>query len=118
MRKFSTPNTLILLAVLLTSCMSDAPPKYIFEAWSKPDSSPESIRSDMSVCGYGKNIATGVDLTNEQIPKIHACMKSKGYSFDSSSYRPNNCYGPNAPYPCRAYWGGGQSQSIAVQPNK
>lgn len=107
---------IILLAVFLASCGSYGPPKYIWEAWSKPGSSPDSVRADMSACGYGKNLNTGIDLANEQIRTVHLCMQGKGYSFDASSYQADNCYGPNAPYPCRAYWSGGQSQSKVVQP--
>ncbi len=99
--------TAIFLLALLASCatLDNSPPKYIFQAWSKHDAKTPEIKDDMQSCGY-KDTRLANDLSNQDIAIAENCMKSKGYVLDTSSYKPDNCYGPNSPYLCNKFWGG------------
>ncbi|GLP99668.1 MAG TPA: hypothetical protein EYM37_09060 [Methylophaga aminisulfidivorans] len=108
--------TLFMLS--LTGCsLYQVVPDPLWDAWYKRGSDKETTIKDMRECGYGKDVQSGADLPNSKIAPLHLCMEEKGYKFDFSSFRANNCYGTNAPYPCRAYWGGGNAQWEEVKPN-
>lgn len=107
-----------LAAITVAACASHhQPPLPVWQAWSKVGSTGESVKTDMLSCGYTKDLSFGFDLPNERIPVLHRCMEGKGYRFDTSSYLASNCYG-RAPYPCRAYWDGGQPKTVDVRPAK
>jgi hypothetical protein len=108
----------ITLVSLLVGCASldSSPPKYIFEAWNKSDASSSQVKNDMQLCGY-KNTTIANDLSEIEATSAEKCMQAKGYSLDTSSYRPNNCYGQNSPYLCNRLWGGKKPKSIPVRAN-
>ncbi|NMM10750.1 MAG: hypothetical protein HHJ16_10790 [Polaromonas sp.] len=102
---------------LFTGCASldSSPPKYVFEAWSKSGVKPTEVRKDMESCGY-KNTTLANDLNESEVVSAERCMQNKAYSLDTSSYRPNNCYGQNSPYLCNRLWGGKKPQLVPVRP--
>jgi len=108
---------LVLVIFFLVGCVSldNSPPKYIYEAWERPNSKHLDIKQDMKSCGY-KNTLHANDINNETIYFAEKCMRDKGYVLDTSSYRPNNCYGQNSPYLCNRLWGGQKPQLIGVKP--
>jgi len=80
------------------------PPKPVYQAWYKTESTIEAVKADMKICGY-RDISHARDLSDDEATAAERCMSEKGYKLDLSSYRPYNCYG-NAPYFCKALWGG------------
>ncbi len=93
---------------------SHQPPKSVFQAWSKNGISPDQVKSEMKECGY-RDIFNANDLSDQEALIAETCMQNKGFKLDLSSYRPNNCYG-NAPYFCKALWGGRAPQLQPVKP--
>jgi len=118
MMYFSRIIITIFIYSLAGCSMYKVVPDPLWEAWSKRGSDIKTTQKDMKECGYGKDLERGADLPNSKIAPLHLCMEEKGYKFDFSSFRAKNCYGTNAPYPCRAYWGGGNAQWGKVNPTK
>jgi len=81
------------------------PPQYIFEAWEKQGTSVIDVKEAMRSCGY-KNLVLANDLTKDEAAYSEECMNRKGFKLNLSSYRADNCYGPNSPYLCNRLWQG------------
>ena len=116
MNYFSRIIITIFICIMTGCSLYQVVPDPLWDAWYKRGSDKETTIKDMRECGYGKDVQSGADLPNSKIAPLHLCMEEKGYKFDFSSFRANNCYGTNAPYPCRAYWGGGNAQWEEVEP--
>lgn len=97
------------ILIALSGCSglreSHQPPKSVVQAWSREDASPDQVRAAMKDCGY-KDVVLANDISAQAASDAESCMKGRGFKLDLSSYRPNNCYGKNSPYLCKALWNG------------
>jgi hypothetical protein len=100
----------------LAGCASldSSPPKYVYAAWIKTGTQLDQVKKDMASCGY-RDTALANDLDVKEAASAERCMQDRGYVLDTSSYRPNNCYGPNSPYLCNRLWGGKKPQPVPVR---
>lgn len=70
----------------------------------------------MRSCGY-RDLSAANDLTKDEAARSEACMTQQGFALDTRSYRPDNCYGQNSPYPCNRLWGGEKPKLQPVKRN-
>ncbi len=109
-----TKNIGLISAVtfFLSACGSyGKPPLSAAQAWYPTASAKIALSEAFAQCRFVDRLLVGVQRINQQ----SACMRQLGFESDTSSYRPDNCYG-DAPAGCIVQWPNGVSNPKTITP--
>jgi hypothetical protein len=100
------------LTFFLSACGSyGKPPLPATQAWYPTASAKIALSEAFAQCRFVDRLLVGVQRINQQ----SACMRQLGFELDTSSYRPDNCYG-DAPAGCIVQWPNGVSNPKTITP--